>query len=454
MSDARSIGPSLALVAYAESLIVGRKVIVFGDACSPLAEALVERGARLVHVCDPDPPRVAEGAARNRSNSITYAPLGEGGLGGRDGSFDVAIVENLPALSQVDGLLRRVRRALSARGLALISSPNPECETRLVADATSGPIPDYYGLYDQVAGEFAEVRMAGQAPLVGYTVADFAPEGDPEPTFDNGFVPGGAEEPERFLAVASAGPIAHAEFVVVGLPAAAVLENRLGEAQEAELQARIAELEAELERQTARRADERKPDLSAELEKRDRWIRALEARADTADERADAAESELESLREQAERSEAEKSALADRIQGLELELGERKTRIVELNEALAAEEKRRDLGEAEAQSAEDLSRLERQLGERGQQIQRLERQLADAQRLGRELVAKLEAHEPGLVAVESLKRQLDNLAELNAEREADLQAARWNIQSLEFELGRLPGEDSPTGEVRSADAS
>ena len=53
------VSPSLALAAYAEAWISGAKVIVFGNALSPLPERLLERGARHVHVYDSDAERVA-----------------------------------------------------------------------------------------------------------------------------------------------------------------------------------------------------------------------------------------------------------------------------------------------------------------------------------------------------------------------------------------------------------
>jgi hypothetical protein len=452
-----TIGPSLALAAYAESMIAGKRVIVFGDALSPLGEALLERGARLVHVSDPDPVRVAEGAARNASSNLTYGPLSEGGLGVRDGAFDVAFVENLAAFTEIDVLLKRVRRTLTSRGVALVASPNPDSRLRLLPDTSRNPIPDYYRLYDLVSGEFGEVRMVGQAPLVGYTVADFAPEGEPTPVFDTGYLEDGAEEPEWFVAVASQVPLTHAEFVVVELPAADVLEMATAPALEEPLEqarARIAELETELNRRPEPRAkeDNRVPSLTAELEKRDRWIRALEARADTADARADTAEGELESLRE---RAQAEQCALEGRAHELEQRLGEQQARVAKVVEELAAREAGSELAELERQSAEELGRLEQQLAERGQRIQELERQLADAQRLGRELVAELGEHKPSPAAVEALKAEFDSLAALNAEREADLEAARWSIQSLEFELGRGPAaEASPTGESPTEESS
>lgn len=444
-----TIGPSLALAAYAETMIEGRKVIVFGDAGSPLGEALIERGARLVHVSDPDPARAAEGAARNTSSNLSYGPLSEGGLGVRDGAFDVALVENLAEFAEIDVLLKRVRRTLSSRGVALIASPNPDAKTRLFPDTSRAPIPDYYRLYDLVSSEFAEVRMAGQAPLVGYTVADFAPESEPSPVFDTGYLGDGAEEPEWFVAIASQGPVTHAEFVVVELPAADLLEMSRGLEEPLEqARARIAELETELKRRPEPRAkeDNRVPGLTAELEKRDRWIRALEARADTADARADTAEGELELLRE---RAQTEQRTLEGRAHELEQRLAEEQARAAKLAEELTVKDAgSMELAELERQSAEDLGRLEQQLAERGQRIQELEHKLADAQRLGRDLVAELGEHEPRPATIEALKAELDRLAARNAEREADLEAARWSIQSLEFELGRRPdAEGHPTEE-------
>ena len=46
--------PSLVLSAYIEPLLRGRRVAVFGDATISLLDDLGKRGARLVHVYDPD----------------------------------------------------------------------------------------------------------------------------------------------------------------------------------------------------------------------------------------------------------------------------------------------------------------------------------------------------------------------------------------------------------------
>ena len=82
-----AIGVLVALAAYAEAWISGAKVIVFGDALSPLAERLLERGARHVQVYDVDAARAAEASAASRQKQITYAPLELAGSLLRDGAF-------------------------------------------------------------------------------------------------------------------------------------------------------------------------------------------------------------------------------------------------------------------------------------------------------------------------------------------------------------------------------
>src|SRR5512143_2697022 len=62
--DLSRLHPSIALAPFVEALVVGRRVAVLGDVSLGLAEALLARGARLVHAYDPDAARVAEVLAR------------------------------------------------------------------------------------------------------------------------------------------------------------------------------------------------------------------------------------------------------------------------------------------------------------------------------------------------------------------------------------------------------
>src|SRR5882724_563624 len=216
------LSPSIVLAAYAEALIDGRRVVLFGDSTSGVADELVERGARNVQVYDPEPSRAALAAGQNRSKQVSVSPHDDADLAVRDGAFDVAFVEDLSIFDDRTALLKQVRRALSTRGAALIASPNPDAKTSVLprtgAARTGAPL-GYYELYDDVSAEFAEVRMLGQTPFVGYAVVDFAPEGEPEVSIDSGLLPGGTEEPEWFVALASRDPLDVDPMGIVQLPA-------------------------------------------------------------------------------------------------------------------------------------------------------------------------------------------------------------------------------------------
>src|ERR1700754_1106344 len=146
MSDV--IEPAIVLAAYAEPVASGRRVLFIGPASSALPARLVERGARVVHVCDPDPVRLAEATAKNKTGSISFSALADGHFALRDGAFDVCLVEDAGIADPVP-LLKKVRRALTPRGVALIASLNPESRAPLLPHRQSGVIAlDYYALYD------------------------------------------------------------------------------------------------------------------------------------------------------------------------------------------------------------------------------------------------------------------------------------------------------------------
>jgi hypothetical protein len=482
MLEGPSFQPSAALAAYAEPLVLGHAVIVFGDAGSGVGERLLQRGARTVHIYDRNAARAAEALARNTSNRVTIAALGDGGVALREAAFDVALVEDLGAVGDSAGLLRSLRRALSARGVALIATPNPDVRVRLLPSqppSAASVAFDYYGLYDAVSEQFEHVRMLGQTPFVGYAVVDFAPEEEPSPTLDTDFVSGGAEQPEWYVALAASRPQSLSEFMLVQLPfesavsgsASRRLEEQLHAAQASERRARsrVADLEAECAKLRAARAPE--PEASHEslykaLEQRDNWIAQLEARALTADTRADEAQAELDSAqsrvaeleaevahaRTEVARLQAERAGVTDEKQRLlsDLEalrhvLEEQRALRNQLEGELASRDARwtENAESAEQEAARELATLEEQLRSRAAEIQRLQHELREAERIGRELVGELGMND-GVQRVErasdteDLGAKLDALAASTAQREADLTAARWTIDKLESRLEEL----------------
>ncbi len=391
--------PSAAIAAFAEKLIEGRRVLLFGSATHNLWEKALQRGARLVHLCDPDPVRLSEAAARNTSPLVSFAPLSsQAALALRDGAFDLGIVNNLAALGDTATVLRLLRRALSTHGLAFVTAPNPDVRESLLPDVT---IPrhslDYYSLYDVVRTEFPVVRMLGQMPFVGYTMAELAPLDNPEPTLDAGFVPGGTEEPEWFVAAASAHPFEIGSFTVVQIPVSDVLHHsserhlreQLRASRNAERNAveRLARLEAhqlELTVQVSEdlnRADLAKQvaELKEELSRKDNWISSLEARATAADARSDDVEHQLE----QAQRQLARAAQAEARPVQLEHELSDALDR-VKIADQLAAD------------TTADLARLETQLRNRGERLRELEAELKSVGLVGEQLLRELELARQG----------------------------------------------------------
>jgi len=441
------------LAAFAESLVEGRRVVVFGSALSATPRLLLERGARLVHVCDPAPLRVAEALRRQNAPGLTISTLSDDEIAGREGAVDCVLVEHLGAFD-ARSVVEKVRKLLAVRGVALFVTPNREARRPLLpASETSAAPLDYYALYDLVKAEFEYVRMLGQAPFVGYAVVDFAPDGEPEPVVDSDFVPRGSEEPELFVAVAARHRPNIPGHALVQLPLESVFAQIGGG-----------------ERPVRPERPAPPPELVRKLEQQEAWIRELEGRATTADERADVAEDELEALRERlandegaaskqatlaAERAEAdalaryaelsaeiererdekeaarrERDAFATRIRDLEAELEEANTELTTTKTELSAKASElSELGsEASGDHARELTVLEERLTERGHEIRRLERELAEAERIGKELVAEVrvgasEAHMPG-ASVE----ELDALALRLATAEADREALSWAV--------------------------
>jgi SAM-dependent methyltransferase/septal ring factor EnvC (AmiA/AmiB activator) len=488
------LSPSIVLAAYAEDLLDGRRVVLFGDATSGVADELAERGARSVHVYDADRSRAAVAAGQNRSKQISVSSYDDADIAVRDGAFDVAIVEDLSTFDDPAALLRQVRRALSSRGAAIVASPNADAKMFLLprtSAARSGAPLGYYELYDIVSAEFTEVRMLGQTPFVGYAVIDFAPEGEPDVSIDSALLPGGTEEPEWFIALASRDRLDCDPMGIVQLPAHRVAsgsasatlseELRVSRAAEADLLERVAELEVAAAGLRAERDEggaasvERTSHLERALSQRDALVAELEAKMASADARDQRAREELSSLRQSVEGNDAARqelrrltadttrlgsevgsltrenaelrAELSSQAQGL-AEAGERAERLEAAKAALTAqlEEQRARLAELtekvtakDAQIAEltaaappgdepnDLVEMEAALLERGEHIRKLSEELRESERVGRELVREL-GHSNGSVA----------LASENAQLKANLEALAWTVQELEGRLSAV----------------
>jgi hypothetical protein len=472
----------VALAAYAEAWISGAKVVVFGDALSPLAERLVERGARHVQVYDVDPVRAREAGAASTSKPIAHAPLELAGSSLRDGTFDVGIVEDLAIAGQnPKGVLATLARALSRRGLALIGSRNPDVAARLIRNDGERPSLGYYDFYDVVSQHFDEVRMLGQTPFVGYAIADFSAADATDVRIDTALLPSGAEEPEWFLALCSALPISPDAFSVIQLPIAdielgasdqrAELEPESMEGVESaearirELEAALAALAAEGAREAEKHAAERARDaekhaaerrdgerkelekglgqklqvLQGELEKREEWLAALESRAATADERADQAQAQLEQAGK-------EQRKAKEQIARLEQQLESERRAKLQLEENVRAREQgvaKRER-ESEARRTAELANESKALSAR---VAELTAALAESERVAQQGDEDVRAELMQLEAL--LKDRAAEVARLTAALHETERFGRQLISKLgEVEADRVAlrakGSESP----------
>ena len=435
-----AIEPAIVLAAYAEPVASGRRVLFVGPAVSALPARLRERGARLVHNSDPDPVRVAEATAKNRSKDVSFSALADGHFALREGAFDVAIVEDAGITDPV-ALVKKLRRALTPRGVAILASLNPETRVPLLPHRPSGVISlDYYALYDAVKTEFEYVRMLGQAPFVGYVIADFAPEGTPEPSLDTAFLPAGAEEPELFIAVASQQPVELEAFAVVQLPYRSVVTGaasndsealRRSRAEAIELRGKLTEAETSLASDKQGLTTLRAKLAEAEADKQ--GLSALRSKlteaetASAADKQALAArDAKLREAETRVFARDAELLALRQELENKNQTLKQQESRLTELSAKL----KQGPSPEEAAAAAADLSALENTLAERGEHIRKLERDLREAERVGKELVRQLPGATPDSAAETRRKAGESELAQKLAKSQADLIATRWALEA------------------------
>lgn len=493
-SAVRPVHPSMALAAYLERLVRGRRVAVLGDVTLAFGERLVDRGARLVHVYDPNPVRVAEVLARtadHRDRHITHAVL-EGDLGVRDGAFDVVVIPDLTLFDETTSALRKMRRLVGNTGVAVIACANEEASRRLL-DKRSSSKPsttDYYGLYDLVSLQFPVVRMLGQAPFVGYTLADFGASGELEVSVDTSLLET-TEEPEIFIAIASERKLSLDPFVVVELglgdvrkslgPTTAVVDPAVQAAQAEAAAKEAAERAAEraardeahrvaLEEQKARaeKAEARAADLEQKLEK----LREVEARAGDTHVRAERLTHQIRDLEEElfkqrergtklAKQLDDEKKARTkaevelglsrgpkdapgakERIEQLTQEVGSVRSRAMELEGELAAAEIGiNDLVSDRADLRERVEDLERRLADAKSKpnpafldkLQQVEKDLAKVRE-------EKQAVEKNFEASAATKQERDRLAETNADLEKRVSEFGAEREALVADMEALEG--------------
>ena len=409
----QAVDASVVIAPYLEPVVRGRRVAIFGDATRPLGPALLERGARLVHIYDPDAARVAEVLAlRGSSRTLMTAPLPDGDVAVRDGAFDAVVVPDLTLFDPVDSVVAQARRLVASHGHAVFASPNPEALPPGV-DLPHQGLLTYYELYDVIALQFPEVRMLGQAPFAGYVIADFAPEGEPDVVVDTSLVGRDAQEPRWFLALGTQQPRRLDPYTIIQVSGEVGDGDVVDVSGRRKLQEQVSSLEKALEEAKSAvpivprvpAVNERVEALEASLREREETLRRVEARAGDNHVRAERLEGKVRDLEEELRRQ-------RDRAFRLSNELEEEKKQRTKADLELRMVRSKSELPPAKDEGAEaraQVERLERTLGQANEQIAKLESELAAVR--GRQSETER--------SLASARDELDDLVAAKAQAEA-----------------------------------
>ncbi len=461
--------PALAVGSYSEALVRGKRVAILGDATLPVAEQLLSRGARLVHVYDNHLGRVTVAMAKRAESgrSPVVASILADDLGVRDGAFDVVIVPDLPLFGDdPNEVIRKARRLVSPLGVVVIASPNPEAERFLaLPPAFRESAPSYYDLFDAVSLHFADVRMLGQAPFVGYAIVDFS-EADPSVSVDTSLL-SEPEAPEWYIAVASDRPQTIDAYSLVAVPLATIaaampdehatiqpppfMDPSEGDVELADARARISALTTENDRlresqSMLARVEQQASDATARASSLE--VRVSEAAAESAAAtlRAHGFERRIEELATVLREVEAARDraveVVADRDRELH-EMGVKVDTLSNVNTDLRSELTRqtRALAESESQA---IASFQKRILELEAQILALDPPTLRSKEMREQRIATLEAQRVEWIAKE--KELRDALGETAAQiselaRRAD--AADAAREAAVRDLERRPSPDS-----------
>ncbi len=418
-----------ALFAHLEPIVSSRRILVIGNAGNSAATYLLQRGARLVQVLDPDPRRVSVAAAQNTERKVTFSQLTPHSL--RDGSFEMAIVEDIELADQFDHLITGVKRSLGTSGIAIFCARNSESTSGLLGTSRGGISYDHFS--EALWEQFENVSILGQSPFLGYSIVQFDLDQPPEPVLDNGFIGDEGEPVDYYIAICDSleEQLPLSEMSIVQLPSTRLLSDSESGHREKERRAarRVETLEQEVARLRQQVSQSEVERLVTLLEERDSWIRKLEERAAQAHNRAADTDAEIEEL--EAELEETHKTLVA---RGKELEHAE-KSREHDKRELEKARKRIQHL-EAELDAAREHEREVEHLsaGRKGleDELNELSKKNSDLARLAEQFQNKADKLQK---RVEVLDAEVDDLHKQLDETETYLRDAEDELKDAEAKI-------------------
>ncbi|MGE0790214.1 MAG: hypothetical protein AB7S26_31355 [Sandaracinaceae bacterium] len=322
----------LAIAVYLEELATSKRVLYLGGLSPAGAERLARVADRVDYVAA---SARARGTARNGVTSRGWPTAAD------EGSWDLIVV---PSLGRA-GLAHQEKLSSASRWLA--RGGVMVAGTEASGDDAVG----YERFFELLADAFDSVCMVGQAPFAGYSLVQFAPDGEIDVTFDGSLLVEGGESAERYLAVCAEADVSLDGYAVVQVPSW---------------------------------ADQRAPkDSGARSDELDAIAERLREREDelgTAQRRCAELEGDLSSARERlgrieadADRSRREQATLRERIAGLERELGDAS------RGGSSDDGEYRRLEEALAECGHELTAAKAELGRRATLVRDLVEELREA---------------------------------------------------------------------------
>jgi predicted nucleic acid-binding Zn-ribbon protein len=400
------IGRRLALYAYLEPLLSGRRVLEIearqGRGAVPAGEStqyLRSLGARVVTV--------------DRDATV-------------DDRFDVVVVPEADELARRPEAFGTIRKLLVEGGRAIIATSNADRGGAKGAGDGVG----YYELYGAVAAHFGHVQMLGVTPFLGMGIVEF--EGAVDGLrIDSRLVKEGSEPPAAYVAVAGTHAAPALGYALVQLPFAPI-ESRLASGAGAPvpsgalLREEIDELRGRL-----RRAAEDRAALDAEVTTLRRALTEADAAVvsltrKTTDEMSAMAERLAAGLRHavppDARASGADVSAARDEADRLRARLAEAEAR------AAAAEQRLEEMGGIARQRLAELEEARERLALADAELARARRSAARSEDEAKAAAAS--AH-----AVAERDRALAGRDERIARLESEKQDLVWRLAELEDKL-------------------
>ena len=401
------VGRRLALYAYLEPLLSGRRVLEIlagsgrgtGGPAGESAQYLRSLGARVVSV----------------DQNATV-----------DDRFDVVLIPEGEDLARRQGAFGALRKLLNEGGRVIVAAANNE----RAGASSPGDGVGYYDLHGSVATYFSHVQMLGVTPFLGMGIVEF--EGAVDGLrIDSRLVKEGSEPPALYVAVAGAQVAPALGYALVQLPFTS-LEARLpggGGAQPASsavLREEVEELRGRL-----RRAAEDRATLDAEVA----TLRRALAEADesvvnltrkTTEEMSAMAERLAAGLRGstgiESRATSGELATARDEADRLRVRLAEAETR------AVAAEQRLEEVGGAtRARQSELEDAIER--------LRMAEGELARARRNAARFEEEAKAGTVNSEAIAERDRALAARDERIARLEAEKQDLLWRLAELEDKL-------------------